>query len=1252
MAWSEIEACSGESEGSGHHLAGIVAPFALALPPENPEEPPDLASFRLIWYFICRFSAATGLDYEDAGLSELHMDGMWIAGRDFTTQLALSRRLLACIGWLVPFLALIGVLGSESAYAQPATNGTTSQLAVTVESVEALRRQAAESPDPDADAKQKIEAACVQALDGLKRIAEVAGQAEQFRRDTDDLQQRVATLRRRLAEPQRDRPSPPPDLTLPELEQEVSRREVALAELKAAQAKSEAEPSTRANRRRELRTLLLSAIQRIADTQKQLDTAAPPGEPAPLTTARRAALQVRRVLIEAEQPALQNELAKYDAEDAVDFLRLERDVHTREVTIASSELASLQGLLSRRRAADSAAAVQRARDALASAPVALRTHAEENITLAEAAHALSQPLEETRRKLEGTKARLEAVQKQFTMTQQRVSDIGLTGSIGALLRRERIDLPDSRRLRRNVQDRKTLIENTQYELFEYDDVRSESVEAMLQRVLSSVSVNGQVEGENLEASARLLVEQCREYLDGVIRNCSAYLDTLFELDATEQRLIRETERYEDYIDERVLWIRSNRTLFSSFEIDASDTWALDPARWTEVGQQLGKDVRSHPLVYGIGVVAFALLIWQKPRLRRELQATSQIAARGTCTQFSPTLRAAFLTLMLAVAWPGLVFFLGWRLNVFSNGSQFARALSQGLFAVAWVYFPLELLRRVCRQRGLADSHFDWPASTIGVFRANLKWATLLGLPVAFVTSVLYSTIPEHGVDSIERVFFVAGMVILAVFMRRVLRPDSGIFREYLVAHPGGWFDRLKPVWYWGCVLVPLTIAGMTVAGYYYTAQQLTWRFYATFVFIVGAQLLRAFLLRLLLVRRRAISIQQARERRAAEVASREQSADSAQLGPNQVVPIEEMQPDVAANTEQSQRLIQTGLIAASFIGMWLIWVNVLPALRILEEWPVWTTTVTATAETNAVRGPARTLAQPQGSEAAVTATAQPVDVLRTVTVADIGLAILIGIVTFVCARNIPGLMEISLLQRLPLDMSIRYAVTSITSYAIVLLGVILAFNAISVGWSKVQWLATALTFGLAFGLQEIFANFVAGLILLFERPIRLGDVVTVDDVTGVVSRIRIRATTITNWDRKEYLIPNKEFITGRMLNWTLSDKTNRIVVNVGVAYGSDVERAKELLLQICNDHPLILDDPPTLVTFEGFGDNSLNLVVRTFLPDLNNRLQVIDELHTAIDKAFRQAAIEIAFPQRDLHLRSVDRSVWSGFQRETDQKTA
>jgi potassium efflux system protein len=213
--------------------------------------------------------------------------------------------------------------------------------------------------------------------------------------------------------------------------------------------------------------------------------------------------------------------------------------------------------------------------------------------------------------------------------------------------------------------------------------------------------------------------------------------------------------------------------------------------------------------------------------------------------------------------------------------------------------------------------------------------------------------------------------------------------------------------------------------------------------------------------------------------------------------------------------------------------------------------------------------------------------------------------------------------------------TTVCQYVIVGLGIVLAFNAIGIGWSKVQWLIAAMSLGLGFGLQEIFANFVSGLIILFERPIRVGDIITIGDVSGVVTRIRIRATTVRDWDRKELVVPNKEFITGRLLNWTLTDAINRIVINVGVAYGSDTERARELLLEVARSHPATLDDPAPFATFEGFGDSALTLVMRCFLPNLQNRLEVIHELHTDVDRAFKEAGIEIAFPQRDLHLRTV-----------------
>lgn len=1157
---------------------------------------------------------------------------------------------------------------------------------VTTELIEARRKEAAESSDLNDEAKKKAEDHYRVATDGLRVIAELGAAAAQYKQETDDVAQRVGQRKRRLTELQAQKPTLPSFATLTDLEQDRSNRDVQLSELKAALVKIEAEPTTRANRRKEIRALLLSASQRATDLEKQISTQAPTDEPPLLSQARQTELRVRRMLIDAEQPAIQNELSKYDAEDAADYVRLERDVRTQEVVVAEAELKLFDEKIAERRAEENKLALRRARDEAIAAEPLLQDEADENESLADRAVKLAAPIEEAKTKLAATITRLDGVQKQFAATQQKVENIGLSGAVGALLRRQRSELPNVIRRLANVHDRRKVIEDVQYELFEADDQRARLanrepfVQAILQKAPPGLSED---KLQLLEASARDVLDRRADYLDQLIRSANSYLDTLFELDQTEQILIAETERYVTFIDERVLWIRSNSSLLSLSELqfDTSDQAFFEPAPWLDSVQKLVTDFKKTLWLYILVFVAVTTLVVLRPRFRSELQVAGTRSRRGNCTSFRPTWRAAWLTALMSITWPGLVWFLGYRLSLVANGSDITRAVALGLTTVAWCYLPLELLRKVCRIGGLADHHFDWPDSTIRLFRSTLRGLTVFGLPLVFLTTTLYAGDPEHGLDVPERVCFVAGTLVLAFFLRRVLRPESGILREYLIANPSGWLFRTQWLWYWGSVLAPLSLAGLTIAGFYYTAQQLAWRLFSTIIFVLTLQLIRALLQRLLIVQRRRLSIEHAKKRRAELAAQQEaaakaaaavatvqkdtatsklqsdsaasiQPAGSSQVqpvpsGPSGIVPPEELRADVEASTEQSRRLLSITVVTASLVGVWMIWIDVLPALRILDQWQLWATTVDVSVKSV---GLSSSTAIPGGGMAAMSpvtgvkgglAPQEMVTVVRHVTPRDIGLALLIAVLTVACARNIPGLMEMWVLQRLPLDQSVRYAITTLTSYIIILLGVILSFNAISVGWSKVQWLATALTFGLAFGLQEIFANFVAGLILLFERPIRIGDVVTVDEVSGVVSRIRIRATTITNWDRKEYVIPNKEFITGRMLNWTLSDKTNRVVINVGVAYGSDVDKAKQLLLKVCTDHPLTMTDPSTVVSFEGFGDNSLAFVVRTYLPDLDNRLAVIDALHTNIDRAFRDAAIEIAFPQRDLHLRSVDPTVAS-----------
>ena len=207
-------------------------------------------------------------------------------------------------------------------------------------------------------------------------------------------------------------------------------------------------------------------------------------------------------------------------------------------------------------------------------------------------------------------------------------------------------------------------------------------------------------------------------------------------------------------------------------------------------------------------------------------------------------------------------------------------------------------------------------------------------------------------------------------------------------------------------------------------------------------------------------------------------------------------------------------------------------------------------------------------------TVQGVESLHPITLGSVLIAILIFFITTQLVRNMPALLELALLQHLSLTPGTGYAITTLTKYLLLLIGGLMGFSMIGIEWSKLQWLVAALGVGLGFGLREIFANFISGLIILFEKPIRIGDTVTIRDLTGSITRINTRATTITDWDRKEIIVPNKAFITEQFVNWSLSDSVTRVVLTVPAPAGIDSEQVTALLRHACERCSYVLDTPP------------------------------------------------------------------------------
>jgi len=316
-------------------------------------------------------------------------------------------------------------------------------------------------------------------------------------------------------------------------------------------------------------------------------------------------------------------------------------------------------------------------------------------------------------------------------------------------------------------------------------------------------------------------------------------------------------------------------------------------------------------------------------------------------------------------------------------------------------------------------------------------------------------------------------------------------------------------------------------------------------------------MRFLLVRRRHLRYEQlVHQRNQARLALEKKGGPDAAGSPAEMIDIDlQNDPglDITDVSRQARELTNVIFLMISAVILWGIWQYLLPASKIMDEWELWLISLGGKIE--------------------------------SVTLRDVLFSAMMFLVTYFGVRNIPGMLELILLQKLPLDAGARYAVTTIFRYILLVVGCIFALGYLKIPWSNYSWLVAAISVGLGFGLQEIVANFVSGLILLLERPVRVGDVVTIDGTTGVVSRIQMRATTVTNWDNQELVVPNKDLISGKLLNWTLSSVVNRIALKFGVAYGTDPERVQKIILDAIASNRALLKEPPPVVTFEEFGDS-------------------------------------------------------------------
>ena len=1035
-----------------------------------------------------------------------------------------------------------------------------------------------------------------------KRLSEWQAKSLEYERTAQEAQSRIEALDREIALLQRREELDVPEAaTSAEIDAMLVTAEQDLAAARTEAMELDQQVQLRTERRRRLPELLSIARQRLQD----LETAPPPTSSDPDAVELAAEVeQLKSDVLRAEIDAYQRELSSYDVRG--DLLNKRRDramLRIAYYTELSNQLREEQQNLARLEVERESESTKQLLEELTAVPEGYRQMLEElnqrNEALASvwtSEGGLSDQIKDVSEKLSRAERKVAEIQSELTRLAARVEAVGLADSVGVLLRRHRAEAPDVGMYRRFIRMRQEQIGSVQLQQIKLREQREAlaDIDALVDEVMASVDTPiSDQERADLERLLRQLFETQRRYMDALIERYETYFQKLVDFDAQQQELIERTEDLLAFIDERILWIPSGKAVQADLFEDGRDAfaWLFGP----KYLGQLARAVRdSASRWWPLHVLALLLFVAFFAARRRAAPRLQRLAAEGRdpkCVRFGPTAEALGLSILLAVWLPLILGYFGWRLGQSPAATQYTRAVAYGLVAAAAYWATLAVPRQLTRENGVADAHCGWSSEATRSLSREIRWLAWVGVPSVFLIFTFENRGEDLWRESIGRVVFLVLLLAVTAFNYLALR-SNGPLHEVLRTRIGGSAITWRVIQA-AAVLLPLGLGAAALRGFYWTALQLAARLHVTLLFV--------FLL--LVGMHLAARLAMLGERRAAL------EDDALETRPEG--------PPLTPRLELNRLTLGTGLLLA-LLGAFAIWADLLPATRILEQVELWTTTRTMTVTELDPAG----VAQISSEERVV-----------AITLADLLRGLLIGLLTLALVRALPGLLEASVFRRL--GPGERYAYVTIIKYAVVLAGLAIAFDAIGIGWSSIQWLVAAVGLGLGFGLQEIFANFVSGLIILFERPIRVGDTVSVGDIHGTVSRIRIRATWITGFDRKELIVPNKAFVTGQLVNWTLSDPILRLEIPVGIAYGSDTDRAVQVLRQVANDSPLVLRSPAPQIFFLSFGDSSLLFELRVFTRGVEQRFRLRHELHMSVDKAFREAGIEIAFPQRDLHVRSL-----------------
>ncbi|OSM98023.1 hypothetical protein AU504_08860 [Lonsdalea populi] len=737
-----------------------------------------------------------------------------------------------------------------------------------------------------------------------------------------------------------------------------------------------------------------------------------------------------------------------------------------------------------------------------------------------------------------------------------------------------------------LSDMSTQIADLRLEQFDINQQRDELFrgDEYIQKLLARS--NAVSDSEVTDALEQIL-DMRRELLDQLNKQLGNQLMLAINLQINRQQLGSVNASLQRTLTQQIFWVNSNKPMGWSWlkEFPSSLTQQLHGIHIGVKSEQFVQGALRSLLYVVPAMLLVGLIFWRRKSIDYYLDKLSKDVGQLKRDSQLHTPQAILLLLIKVLPVTLIVLCVGlWLERSGGQIGEFAWLLSQDL-ALFWLVFSLAW--QGLKPGGVFERHFNFAPSLSAHYRRQTLRLGCALLPLIF-WSVIGEQIPLYLVDDvIGQLVIVLNLVLLSVLVFPLCR-DS-------------WRDKdrhsMRLIVVTAIALMPPFLIVLMFSGYFYTTLRLSGRWIESLYLLIIWNVVYMATIRGLSVAARRLAYRRALARRQNTV---KEGAEGSEPVPEAPLALEQI-------SQQSLRLTTMVLVMVFCGAIYGIWADLVTVFSYLDSVTLW--------HYNASVG---------GS-----------NVLQAVTLGNLLLSLAVIVIAYVMTRNLPGLLEVLVLSRLQLRQGTSYAITTILTYLITSIGAVTALSSLGVSWDKLQWLVAALSVGLGFGLQEIFANFVSGLIILFERPVRIGDTITIGTFSGTVSKIRIRATTITDFDRKEVIIPNKAFVTERLINWSLSDTITRVIISLGVAYGSDLDKVKSVLLQAARENARVMIDPEPQVFFLAFGASTLDHELRLYVRELRDRSYTVDELNRAIDRLCRENDIDIAFNQLEVYLHNV-----------------